>query len=107
MNNDYAFEAPCRDCGTVELLADQMWVVVTPDPLPNHVAFHCPDCGLLVRIPVVAGTVDSLAPHVAVEELDVPAEALEPQDDDTPFTDDDLIDLMLELDRWATLPPTT
>ncbi len=41
---------------------------------------------------------------VAVEELDVPVEALEPHDRD-PLTDDDLIELMLDVERWAALPP--
>ena len=40
----------------------------------------------------------------AVEELDVPAEALEPHHGE-PLTEDDLIELMLEVERWPALPP--
>ena len=100
----YAFEAHCPDCGVTQLDSDQLWLVLAPSPLPDHIAFHCPDCGTLVRSHAQPDAVALLSGLVAVEELDVPAEALEPHHAE-PLTEDDLIELMLEVERWPALPP--
>jgi len=100
----YTFEVRCPDCGVIQLDRDQLWLVLAPSPLPDHIAFHCPDCGTLVRNPAHPGAVAMLCTLVAVEELEVPAEALEPHDGQR-LTEDDLIELMLDVERWAVLPP--
>ena len=100
----YIFEVRCPDCGLIQLDRHQLWLVLTPSLLPSHIAFHCPDCGLLVRSPAHPAAVEVLGDLVAVEELDVPVEALEPHDRE-PLTEDDLIELMLDVERWAALPP--
>ena len=99
----YAFEVHCPDCGVTQLDGDQLWLVLAPSPLPDHIAFRCPDCGTLVRSHAHPEAVALLSDLVAVEELDVPAEALEPHDG-KPLTEDDLIELMLDLERWPALP---
>lgn len=106
MPTTYTFEVHCPDCGVIQLDADQLWLVLAPSPLVDHVAFHCPDCGALVRGPAHPDAVEMLCTLVAVEELEVPAEALEPHDGE-PLTVDDLIELMLEVDQWSALPPRT
>jgi predicted RNA-binding Zn-ribbon protein involved in translation (DUF1610 family) len=99
----HPFEAPCPACGVVPLDRDQLWLVLTPWPLPDHVAFYCPRCSALTRRHAGPGAVTVLSGEVAVEELDVPAEALEPRRTD-PLTEDDLIGLKRDLDRWHVQP---
>jgi hypothetical protein len=103
MTQYLTFEARCPECGTVELASDQLWLVLADAPVQDHFSFHCPSCFDQVRCVADEDTVALLSALVLVEELDVPAEALEAHDGD-PFTDDDLIDLMLELERQDTLP---
>lgn len=101
--SDHPFEVPCPGCGVVELDRDQLWLVLQPWPLPDHVAFYCPHCGTLARRHAGPEAVALLRDLVAVEEPDVPAEALELHGTE-PLTEDDLIQLMLDLDRWASRP---
>ena len=103
MTDEITFEAPCPNCGIVELSCDQLWLVLAEAPLQDHVAFHCPSCFDHARCVADEDTVAVLSAIVLVEELEVPAEAFEPHDGE-PFTDDDLIDLMLELERPGALP---
>jgi predicted RNA-binding Zn-ribbon protein involved in translation (DUF1610 family) len=100
----HTFEVPCPTCGLVQLDCDQLWLVLAPSPAPDHIAFHCPGCGTLRRNHAGRGAVALLSDLVAVEELDIPAEALEPRDSE-PLTEDHLIEMMLGLDRWTSLPP--
>jgi hypothetical protein len=100
----YVFEVRCPDCGITQLDRDQVWLVLVPLPLHDHIAFRCPDCDVVVREAVHPGVAATLCTLVAVEELDVPAEALEPHDT-RPLTEDDLIELMLDAERWAGRPP--
>ena len=71
----HAFDVHCPDCGVTQLDGDQLWLVLAPSPLPDHIAFRCPDCGTLVRSHAHPDAVALLSYLVAVEELDVPAEA--------------------------------
>jgi predicted RNA-binding Zn-ribbon protein involved in translation (DUF1610 family) len=97
MNTEATFGATCPECGAVELAADQLWLVLLSAPGEDHYDFHCPSCSTLVRRPADAATVAVLSCLVAVEHLDVPAEARETHSGDA-LTVDDLIDLMLELE---------
>ena len=96
MTRETRFTVSCSHCGEVDLATDQLWLVV-PTSGGAHFDFHCPGCGQYVRRALDDTEVDLLAPLVAVEELDVPPEALEPHDG-PPLTVDDLIDLMLALE---------
>ena len=100
----YTFEVRCPECGPIQLECDQLWLVLAPSPAPDHIAFHCPGCGTLTRDHASPAAVALLSDLVAVEELDIPAEALERRAGE-PLTEDDLIDLMLDLNRWTALPP--
>ena len=100
----FGVECPC--CGPVDLGSDQLWLVLATAPGRSHFAFHCPGCGRTERRPADADTVAVLSPLVAVEELDVPAEALEAHEGSA-LTTDDLIDLMLTLAAHEEARPTT
>jgi len=97
------FAGSCPCCGDVVLVAERMWLVLTGEPARDHYAFVCPQCERLVRRRANPSTVRVLRRFVAVEELTVPAEVLEPRAAG-PLTVDDLIDLMLALD--APLEPS-
>ncbi len=98
------FDVRCPDCGVVELQCDQLWLVLAPAPAPDHIAFYCPVCGALHREHAGPAAVALLGGLVAVEELDIPAEALERHAAE-PLAADHLIELMLELERWTARPP--
>jgi len=100
----HTFAASCPRCGDVELAAEQLWLVVTGDAARDHYAFTCPLCECLVRRSANPCTVRVLRRFVAVEEVAVPAEVLEPKEAG-PLTVDDLIDLMLALDAPVDLAP--
>jgi endogenous inhibitor of DNA gyrase (YacG/DUF329 family) len=97
MRGDSSFTVGCPRCGDVEVDNDQLWLVVTSAGR-DHYDFNCPTCMRHVMQPADHEVFELLAPLVAVEELDVPAEALEPHVGPA-LTVDDLIDLMLELER--------
>jgi predicted RNA-binding Zn-ribbon protein involved in translation (DUF1610 family) len=99
--NQARFSVNCPDCGDVELGADQLWLVL-PTAGDAHYDFHCPECGQLVRHVAGPSAIAFLAPLVAVEEIDVPAEALEPRSG-APLTMDDVLDFANELagESWA------
>jgi hypothetical protein len=97
MSEQRTFAAACPRCGDTDLADDQLWLVLTGRPERDHYAFRCPGCDDLVRRPANAVTVRVLQRLVAVEEVAIPAEALEPRADQ-PLTVDHLIDLMLSLE---------
>lgn len=97
------FTARCPDCGEVELLPEQMWLVLTNVPGRDHYGFHCPECGRTHRHAADPATVSLLAALLPVETLDLPAEALE-QHTGPAITIDDVLDAMLVLERPS---PTT
>jgi hypothetical protein len=90
----------CPVCGEVELLAEQMWLVVTGVPGRDHYGVACPGCSRTFRRPADPATVALLARLLPVEELDIPAEALEGHAGPT-ITVDDVLDAMLSLERAA------
>ena len=93
--NSAIFSVTCPDCGDIELAADQLWLV-RPSAGEAHYDFFCTECGDLVRCVAGPSAVAFLAPLVAVEEMDVPAEALEPKSG-RPLTMDDVLDFANEL----------
>jgi hypothetical protein len=97
---DLQISVHCPDCGEVDLAAEQLWLVLTSATGNAHYDFLCPICDAHVRHHADQATVELLAPLVAVEELHVPAEALESHVG-SPLTLDDLIDLMLGLECFA------
>ena len=99
MNQELQLSANCPECGEVELAAEQLWLVLTGTG-SDHYDFRCPRCATFVRYPADEAIVALLAQLVSVEELDVPAEALESHIG-SPLTLDDRIDLMLSVDAGA------
>jgi predicted RNA-binding Zn-ribbon protein involved in translation (DUF1610 family) len=97
MTDGTRISARCPQCGLVELVAAQMWLVLTDPPDRAHVDFHCPACEQHVAHPADGDTVRLLSGLLAVEYVEIPAEALEKHAGPS-LTTDDLIDLMLSLD---------
>jgi len=91
------FAASCPRCGDLDVSAEQMWLVLTDRSERDHYVFHCPGCKQHVRRKAHAITVRLLERLVPVERIEIPAEALEPHEG-PPLTEDDLIELMLDLD---------
>ena len=108
MTTDIEFDARCPTCGEVRLAGDQLWLVVTSGQGSDYFAFRCPGCCDQVHCSVDAETAAVLAELLAVEELAVPAEALE-EHPGRALTVDDLIDFGAYLARTdypaAALPP--
>ena len=109
MNTEIEFDARCPGCGEVRLAGDQLWLVLTSGEAADYFAFRCPRCRALVRCTVDSGTAEMLAGLLAVEEFEVPEEALEQHRGDV-LTEDDLIDFGAGLARAdnlaaAALPP--
>ena len=97
MTEHRRFAANCPSCGDLDVVAEQMWLVLTDCPERDHYVFHCPGCGEHVRRRAHVVMVRFLERLVPVERLQIPAEAMEPREG-APLTTDDLIDLMLALD---------
>ena len=106
MSNDIILDAECPRCGLVELERDQVWLVIATEPALSHYAFDCPACQTVVRHHADEDIVEVLAPLLAVETLDVPAEALEAPTGPA-LTTDDLIDFCLALHALDTVQPAT
>lgn len=109
MNPEIEFDARCPSCGEVRLSGDQLWLVLTSGETVDYFAFRCPRCAGQVRCPVDTDTAGVLAELLAVEELEVPEEALEQHRGDV-LTEDDLIDFGAGLARAdypaaAAVPP--
>lgn len=109
MNPEIEFDARCPGCGEVRLAGDQLWLVLTSGEAADYFAFRCPRCRALVHCTVDSETAELLAEMLAVEELEVPEEALEQHRGDV-LTEDDLIDFGAGLARAdylaaAALPP--
>lgn len=98
MNEDLILDAECPRCGLVELERDRAWLVLASEASLSHYAFVCPGCEHVIRHHADADIVDVLVPLLAVETLDVPAEALEPATGPA-LTPDDLLDFCLALER--------
>ena len=98
--NDVVLSVLCPSCGEVDLTSDQVWLVIASVPSRSHYGFHCSNCEQSVSRHADEAVVAVLAELVAVEELDVPAEALESHDG-PPLTPDDLIDLVLALEEHS------
>jgi len=96
MNVDALITTRCGSCGTVELMVEQMWLVLTQPRERTHLAFRCPGCLEVSRRPVREQTLSMLMGLLPAEELHIPAEALETHTG-APLTMDDMIDLMVGL----------
>jgi hypothetical protein len=100
MNVDSLITTRCYNCGDVDLLAEQMWLVVSEPRDRTHFAFSCPQCQEVSRHRVDDETLGVLMQLLPVEEVTLPAEALETHAGPA-LTTDDLIDLMVGLDDHA------
>lgn len=98
--DDVVLSVFCPSCGEVDLTSDQVWLVIASAADRSHYGFRCSTCDQSVRRHADETVVALLAALVAVEELDIPAEALEPHDGPL-LTPDDLLDLMLALEEHA------
>jgi predicted RNA-binding Zn-ribbon protein involved in translation (DUF1610 family) len=96
--NDVVLSVLCPSCGEVDLTSDQVWLVITSAKSRSHYRFRCSDCGQSVSRHADDTVVALLSELVAVEELEIPAEALESHDG-PPLTSDDLLDLVLALEE--------
>ncbi len=90
----------CPSCGEVDLTPDQLWLVIASAPGRSHYRFRCGGCELSVTHHANDAVVAVLAELVAVEELEIPDEALESHVG-PPLTRDDLLDLLLALEECA------
>jgi hypothetical protein len=100
--DDVVLSVLCPTCGEVDLASDQVWLVLATAADRSHYRFHCSTCDQSVRRHADETVIALLAELVAVEELVIPAEALESHVG-PPLTSDDLLDLMLALgDNAAT-----
>jgi hypothetical protein len=97
---DVVLSVLCPTCGEVDLTSDRVWLVIASEPDRSHYGFRCSTCERTVSRPADGDVIALLAEFVAVEELEIPAEALEPHDGPA-LTTDDLLDLMLALDEPA------
>jgi hypothetical protein len=100
MNVDSLITTRCYRCGDVDLLAEQMWLVVSEPRDRTHFAFSCPQCHEVSRHRVEDETLAVLMLLLPVEEVALPAEALETHAGPA-LTTDDLIDLMVGLEDHA------
>lgn len=100
MNVDSLITTRCYNCGDVDLLAEQMWLVVSEPRERTHFAFSCPQCQKVSRHRVDDETLGVLMQLLPVEEVTLPAEALETHAGPA-LTTNDLIDLMVGLDDHA------
>jgi hypothetical protein len=98
--DDVVLTVFCPTCGEVDLTSDQVWLVIATAADRSHYAFHCATCDQSVRRPADETVVALLSELVAVEGLEIPAEALESHDG-PPLTTDDLLDLVLALEGHA------
>jgi hypothetical protein len=98
MSDASRFTARCPTCGEVEVLAEQMWLVLTNVPGRDHYGVACPRCRRTFRRSADAVTVGLLSGLLPVETIDLPAEALE-EHTGPAITIDDLLDVMLTLER--------
>jgi hypothetical protein len=95
--DDVVLSVLCPTCGEVYLASDQVWLVLASAAERSHYRFHCSTCDQSVRRHADETVIALLAELVAVEELVIPAEALESHVG-PPLTSDDLLDLMLALE---------
>jgi hypothetical protein len=100
MNVDSLITTRCYTCGDVDLLAEQMWLVVADPRERTHFAFSCPHCHGVSRHRDDDETLGVLMQLLPVEEVTLPAEALETHAGPA-LTTDDLIDLMVCLEDHA------
>jgi acyl carrier protein len=98
--DDVVLTVICPTCGEVDLTTDQVWLVIASAADRSHYRFRCASCNQSVRRPADETVVALLAELVAVEEFDIPDEALETHDG-PPLTSDDLLDLVLALEQTA------
>ena len=96
--DDVILSVLCPTCGEVDLASDQVWLVLASAADRSHYRFHCSTCDQSVRRHADETVIALLAELVAVEELVIPAEALESHDGPA-LTSDDLLDLMLALEE--------
>lgn len=100
--NGVVLSVRCPSCGEVDLPADQVWLVLASAKARSHYGFRCSSCNQSVSRHADDTVIALLAELVAVEELEIPAEALE-RHDGPPLTPDDLLDLLLALEEHAAL----
>jgi hypothetical protein len=98
--DDVVLSVLCPSCGVVDLASDQVWLVIASSADRSHYRFRCSICEQSVSRYADETVVALLAELVAVEELEIPAEAMESHDG-PPLTPDDLLDLVLALEEHA------
>jgi hypothetical protein len=104
--DDVILTVLCPTCGEVDLASDQVWLVLANVADRSHYRFHCSTCDQSVRRHADETVIALLAGLVAVEELAIPAEALESHVGPA-LTSDDLLDLMLALEVLAATESVT
>ena len=97
--DDVVLSVVCPSCGEVDLTSDQVWLVIA-NAADSHYRLRCANCDRSVSRHADETVVALLVELVAVEELEIPAEALESHDR-PPLTSDDLLDLVLALEQHA------
>lgn len=93
-------EATCPTCGTVECVVGDLELGVCSFRPASYYAFECPSCSTWVHKAADARVIEILvAEGVRPHHFDLPAEALEHRSEGPAFTEDDVLDLMLVLER--------
>lgn len=92
-------EATCPTCGTVECTVADLELGVCSFRPASFYAFECPSCESWIHKPADARVIEILvAEGVRPYHFDLPSEALERPTEGAPFTQDDVLDLMLLLE---------
>jgi hypothetical protein len=92
-------EATCPTCGTIECVVADLELGVCSFRPASYYAFQCPACSEWVHKQADARVIEILiAEGVQPYHFDLPAEALERPIEGPSFTEDDVLDLMLEVE---------
>lgn len=87
----------CADCGDVDIPADKVTIIRHPNPELSTYSFDCPECGQTECRPAPLGVQRLLLVAHGAVWIDLPAELAEPGRLGPPLTNDDLLDLLLDL----------
>src|SRR5690348_9320437 len=96
--------ATCPDCGDIRTSADKLTLRYVANTIYDRAVYRfiCPQCNKIVVKPAEVQIATLLASSgVNIEEYELPLELLErPAEDDAPvISDDDIIDICLEIER--------
>lgn len=93
-------EATCPTCGVVECSLDDLVLGVCSFQPASYYAFECPNCEEWISKAAAAAVIEILvAEGVRPFHFDPPLEVLEHPTDGPPITENDVLDMMILLER--------